>query len=443
MVGQIAGQLASGLREGVAMFWETLWALVVGFTLSGAVQAFVSRGEMERVLGRPGVPSVARATLFGAASSSCSYAAAAMAKSLIAKGADFIAAIVFMIASTNLVVELGVVIAVLIGWQFTLSEFVGGLMMIVLFSAIGRSVFTPAVVDAVRRRLDSGSSAHHHQGGHASAPHEEAPSLPLSKRLRSLAGWSDAATYAIADATMLRREMIVGFGVAGFLAVLVPDSVWRSLFVVGHGFWSSLESVVVGPFIAIISFVCSIGNVPLAAVLWKGGISFGGVVSFIFADLITFPLLLVYRRYYGWALTLRLLAVMWLVMSLGGLAVEGLFSALGLVPHTRPVDLPQGTIGWNATTVLDVVALFVWGLLWFLAHNRQRFGGGVGYAVDPVCGMQVEVANAPAQMTVASTTYSFCSEHCRDRFAASRAEATSTSATAPGSEPTTFGSHHR
>ena len=398
--------IGSGLREGISMLWQTLWALVLGFTLSGAVQAFVARGEMQRVLGRPGAGSVARATALGAASSSCSYAAAAMAKSLFAKGADFIAAMAFMFASTNLVIELGIVLIVLIGWQFTASEFAGGLLMIALFALLGHAVFSDRLVSVARQRL----------GADAEAPDAAPPRAPWHERLRSLAGWSDAAAYTIADITMLRRELVIGFGVAGFLTALVPAAAWQALFVTGHGFWSSLENVVVGPFIAVISFVCSIGNVPLAAALWKGGISFGGVVSFIFADLITLPLLLIFRRYYGWRLMLRMLAAFWLVMSAAGLAIEYLFAALHVVPQSRPVAIASDVFGFNATTVLDVIAIAVLTGLWYLARHRQRFGGGIGFAIDPVCGMQVECATAPAQAARDGAHMYFCSDGCRDHF---------------------------
>lgn len=407
---EVLQAMGSSAREAFFMFWETLWALVLGFTLSGAVQAFVSRSEMERVLGRPGIGTIVRATGLGAASSSCSYAAAAMAKSLFAKGADFVASMVFMFASTNLVLELGIVLAVLIGWQLAVSELIGGLIMIALFSVVARLVFPRRVVEATRRHL-SPSESHDH------GAHHEITRQPWSRRLRSLAGWSDAAAYTLADVTMLRREMLVGFGIAGFLAVVVPNSFWQALFVTGHGFWSSLENVVVGPFIAIISFVCSIGNVPLAAALWKGGISFGGVISFIFADLVTLPLLLIYRRYYGWATTLRILVAFWAVMSAAGLAVEYLFAAFGAVPAQRPTQIAADAVGLNLTTALDLLALAGFAVLWYLARHRQRFGGGVGYAIDPVCGMQVEIANAPARLLHEGIAVHFCSERCRDRFA--------------------------
>ena len=243
---------------------------------------------------------------------------------------------------------------------------------------------------------------------------------PLRRRLRSRSGWSDAATYTMADLTMLRRELVIGYTVAGFLAVLVPVSAWHALFVTGHGWWTSVENAIVGPFVAIISFVCSIGNVPLAAALWHGGISFGGVVSFIFADLITFPLLLIYRRYYGTRLTLRMLALFWAIMSAAGLITEVIFRAAGLVPTTRPTVIAPTGFSWNYTTYLNIIFLAVFGLLYWLYRNRDRFGGGNGYARDPVCGMQVEISNAPASATRDGQPVYFCSDHCAGRFAASR-----------------------
>jgi uncharacterized protein len=401
--------IGHSFREGFFMFWETLWALVLGFGLSGAVQAFVSRAEMERLLGRSGPREIARASLLGAASSSCSYAASAMAKTLFQRGADFVSSLVFMFASTNLVIELGIVLWVLIGWQFALAEFVGGAIMIVLFSVLARAVLRRQETEAARERL---GAAHASPAGVAASWRE---------RLTSPAGWADAASYTLADAKMLRKEMAAGYLVAGFLAVLVPVHVWRDVFVTGHGFWTSLENVVVGPFIAIISFVCSVGNVPLGAALWHGGISFGGVVSFVFADLITLPLLLIYRRYYGGRLTLKLLALFWTVMSAAGLATQYLFRALSIVPTKHPAVVAPTSFHWNYTTYLNIVFLAVLAGLWWLARNQQRLGGGSGYAIDPVCGMQVETANAAASVELDGRTFWFCSDHCRHRFEAGAA----------------------
>ena len=405
--------IGHSFREAFFMFWATLWALILGFTLSGAVQAFVSRTEMQRVLGRHGPREITRASLFGAASSSCSYAASAMAKTLFQRGADFVSSMVFMFASTNLVIELGIVLWVLMGWQFALAEFVGGAIMIVLFSLLARFFLHRREIEEARRTVGADESEHGH-GEHAHGGGSTAVSW--RERLTSPGDWADAATYTFADAKMLRKEMAAGYLVAGFLTVLVPVSFWNDIFATGHGFWTSLQNVIVGPFIAIISFVCSVGNVPLAAALWHGGISFGGVISFIFADLITLPLLLIYRRYYGRRVALRLLFLFWTVMSAAGLAVEYLFRALGIIPTERPATVAAEHFDWNYTTFLNIVFLFVLAALWWLARNQQRFGGGAGYAIDPVCGMQVETANAAAHSERDGETVYFCSDHCRRRF---------------------------
>ena len=407
--------IGRSLREGFFMFWETLWPLILGFGLSGAVQAFVGREALQAKVGSHGPAAVARSSLFGMASSSCSYAATAMAKSLFTRGADFVASMVFMFASTNLVIELGIVLVVLMGWQFALSEFVGGIIMIVLLSLLGGLWLRGREVVEARERLYD-QADHDHQ--HGPAESTELQHQPWAQRLRSKSGWADAATFTMSDLTMLRRELLIGYTVAGFLTVAVPIHFWNALFLHGHGFWTSLENALVGPFIAIISFVCSIGNVPLAASLWAGGISFGGVVAFLFADLITFPLLLIYRRYYGTRLTLRMLVLFWALMSTAGLITEGLFLAGGIVPTSRPTQVAPAHFSWNYTTYLNLIFLAVFAVLYATYRNRDRLGGGGGYARDPVCGMQVETANAPTTISVDGHSIHFCSDRCRERFVA-------------------------
>jgi uncharacterized membrane protein YraQ (UPF0718 family)/YHS domain-containing protein len=426
------------LREAFFMFWATLWPLVLGFGLSGAVQSFASREAMRQKLGNRRAPAVARATGYGMISSSCSYAAAAMAKSLVARGADYLAAMVFMFASTNLVIELGIVLVVLMGWQFAVSEFVGGFIMIALLATLGALWLRGRVVVAAQERLRGEQGDDHVHGPTAAT--DGAETARLRTRLRSPAGWADSATYTMADLTMVRRELLVGYVVAGFLAVLVPTSVWQSVFVTGHGFWTSVENALVGPFIAIISFVCSIGNVPLAAALWHGGISFGGVIAFLFADLITFPLLLIYRRYYGTRLMLRMLAVFWALMSTAGLVTEVLFQAAGAVPTVRPATVAPTEFSWNYTTWLNIVFLGVFAVLYWTYRNRDRLGGGQNTALDPVCGMQVETAHAPTKLVHEGRVVYFCSDRCADRFAA---EQEAGPAPIPGYAPRQDAAHHR
>ena len=423
--------IGRSLREGFFMFWETLWPLILGFSLSGAVQAFVPRDEMHRAMGDHRPEVVARASGLGMVSSSCSYAATAMAKSLFQKGADFVTAMIFMFASTNLVIELGIVLVVLLGWQFAAAEFIGGPIMIVLLAATGSLVIGSALASRARQRLQSPQTGGHDHATMVGVSEERQAELehePWSVKLRSRSAWSDAASYTVADLTMLRRELVIGYVVAGFLTVLVPVHVWSAVFLHGHGFWTSLENVIVGPFVAIISFVCSIGNVPLAAALWHGGISFGGVIAFIFADLITFPLLLIYRKYYGTRLTLRLLLWFWAVMAIAGLMVEGIFDAAGLIPSTRPRNVVATSFQWNYTTFLNLIFLAVAGYLYWLYRNRARLGGGAGYAIDPTCGTQVATANAPAHLNHDGRDYWFCSDHCAERFQSDGTPETSTTA---------------
>jgi uncharacterized membrane protein YraQ (UPF0718 family)/YHS domain-containing protein len=421
----VLSAICQSLYEALSMFWETLWALVVGFGLSGAVQAFVSRGQMRHILGDHRPATVGKAGFLGMVSSSCSYAATALAKSLFARGADFTSSMVFMFASTNLVVELGIVLWLLLGWEFALAEFAGGIIMIVLLALVLPRVITRRDVEYARTRLNTGQGEDRDDVNRDDSVGAE-PRRPLAERIRSRAGWSDAASYTISDLTMLRKELVIGFLVAGFATVLVPTAVWQSLFLTGHGFWSSLENAVLGPLLAILAFVCSIGNVPLAAALWVGGISFGGVISFVFADLITLPLLLIYRKYYGTRLTLRLLAAFWAVMSIAGLATEYLFRALDLVPAVPPQMIAREGVAWNHTTILNIIALAAFAVLYWLYRARERFGGGACYAKDPVCGMQVETLTAPATVVRDGQRHYFCSDHCQVRFS---------SATAPPPRP--------
>jgi uncharacterized membrane protein YraQ (UPF0718 family)/YHS domain-containing protein len=397
--------IGRSLNEAFFMLWQTLWALILGFTLSGAVQAFVSRGQMQRLMGDHRPAALTRSTFLGIASSSCSYAASALARSLFVRGADFTAAMVFMVASTNLVVELGIVLWLLIGWQFAAAEFVGGAVMVALLGVVLPRVVPAALTDPLRRPTHD-------------EPASDIDAAGLRARLRQPSRWVASAGYTLADLTMVRREVVLGFVGAGFLAVAVPAHVWADVFLTGHGPWTVIENAVVGPFVAVISFVCSIGNVALAAALWKDGISFGGVVAFIFGDLITIPLLLIYRTMYGGRVTLRLLGVFWAVMSASGLVTELIFRALHGVPVRRPTLIATEHVTWDHTTVLNIVFLILFAGLLALHHNRDKFGGAQTTALDPVCGMQVEKANPGATTVIGSDTVYFCSPRCHDRYTA-------------------------
>jgi uncharacterized membrane protein YraQ (UPF0718 family)/YHS domain-containing protein len=321
---------------------------------------------------------------------------------------------VFMFASTNLVAELGIVLWLLIGWQFTLAQFAGGAIMIALLGLALPRLVPRGWTEAARRRLEPGAGE---RDGHGE-PGSPGGRDTLAGRLRQRPRWADAADYAIADLTMLRRELVVGFVVAGFAAVAVPAGFWNAVFLHHHGALTVIENAVAGPFVAIISFTCSIGNVPLAAALWKDGISFGGVTAFIFADLIALPLLFVYRKMYGGRLTLRLLGVFWLVMSVAGLLVELIFGAAGLVPTTRPVVIAPERFGWDYTTILNLVFLAVAAGLYWLHRNRERLGWHGGLVQDPVCGMQVDPQHPGAVLRGGGQVRYFCSGHCLERYRA-------------------------
>ena len=410
--------IADSLREGFFMFWETLWALVLGFTLSGAVQSFVSRAEMQKAMGDHRPRTIVKTSLWGMASSSCSYAASALAKSLFQRGADFTTSMVFMFASTNLVVELGLVLWLLLGWQFALAEFVGGAIMIALFAVLAPRVFPADELEAARDRLARPVRVHAGMDDHAGhgEPGTATTGVPFRTRLRSRKGWGDAASYAVSDVTMLRRELVIGYVVAGFMAVAVSPSIYKAVFLSGHGWLTDVENVVIGPFIAFISFVCSIGNVPLAAALYEGGISFGGTVAFIFADLLALPLIVIYAKFYGRRLALRLFIAFWVVMSIAGLLVDLIFRGVGIAFPHRKAEIAMTSFSWNYTAVLNIVFIVVAGVVYWAYRTRDQIDQDGEYAKDPVCGMQVERAHPGAMSHHDGHSVYFCSDRCKEKY---------------------------
>jgi uncharacterized protein len=363
------------VRDGLLMAWEVWWALVLGFAISAVIQAWVPRSRVEGLLGGGGSRPVAWATGLGAASSSCSYAAVAIAKSLFTKGASAASALAFQLASTNLVWELGLVLWVLIGWQFTVGEYVGGVVMIVLMAVLLRVFVNPRLEDRARRHaLKADESGHHDHHNGASSP------FAWRERLTSAEGWSDVAANFRHDVLMVWKEVTAGFLLAG-LAAQLSNGFFNSLFVVhAPAPIPTLENVLVGPLIAVLSFVCSVGNVPLAAVLWSGGISFAGVLSFLFADLIVLPIVAIYRKYYGSAFAIRIVALMFVTMVLAALLVDGVFSLLGLVPSgPRPTRADVfGSVQVDYKLFLNLIALVAFGALMGLTVRARGAGAGAG-----------------------------------------------------------------
>jgi uncharacterized membrane protein YraQ (UPF0718 family) len=395
---EIIDQIGQGLWNAFRMFWEVWWALVLGFLLSGIVQAWVPRAPLERALGDRGPRSAVLATGLGAASSSCSYAAVAIAKSLFQKGASLASAMAFQFASTNLVFEIGIVIWLFLGWEFTLAEFAGGLLLILLMWIGVRLLVSRREEESARSHAQAADAGHVHPSAGGS-------------RIFSLQGWSDVAHNFRGDWAMLWKEITAGFLIAGFIALL-PMDFFNSLFLTDQGGALQLiENVIVGPLVAVLSFVCSVGNIPLAAVLWAGGISFSGVIAFIYADLIIIPLVLIYRRYYGWKIAAVIVSLMFGAMVVAALAIDRIFSAAGLVPEERPSieSITERGITWNYTAVLNIVFTLVAAALFALTVRRR--------AHDPVCGMAVDRGNA-LSLDHGGTRYYFCGPGCRDRFAA-------------------------
>jgi uncharacterized protein len=357
------------LNLAFSMTWEILWALILGFALSGVVQAVVSKQEMSRLLPDDSPRSLCVASGLGAASSSCSYAAVALARSLFRKGANFTAAMAFEFASTNLVIELGIILAVLIGWQFTAAEFVGGPLMIVFLALVFRVFLRGRLVEAARAQADRGLTGR--MEGHAGMDMSVTEG-PLLSRISSARGFSAISHYFVMDWASIWTDVGLGLLVAGSLAAWVPTSFWRGFFLVRHPVLAKVWGPLVGPVVSVVSFVCSIGNVPLAAVLWNGGISFGGVTAFIFADLIVLPILNIYRKYYGIRMSAFLLATFYATMVAAGYVVELLFGALDLVPAKRHAKVVEASVALNYTTVLNVAFL---GLAAVLVVRFLRTGG--------------------------------------------------------------------
>jgi uncharacterized protein len=340
-----------------SMTWEITWALVLGFGLSAVVQAVVRRSTVVSLLGDDRPRTLAVAAGLGAASSSCSYAAVALARSLFRRGAGFTAAMAFEIASTNLVIELGVILALLMGWQFTLAEFVGGPVMIAVLALLFRLLLRDAPLRRAREQAERGIAGS--MEGHAAMDMSVRRQGSFARRLFSLEGYTSTSHVFVMEWAAVLRDLVIGLLVAGAVAAWVPDSFWRTFFFQGHPLASKAWGPVVGPLVAVVSFVCSIGNVPLAVVLWKGGISFGGVVAFIFADLMILPILNIYRKYYGARMALFLFGTLYLAAVVAGYVVELLFGALGLVPGQADARIPMEGVSWNYTTVLDVVFLLL------------------------------------------------------------------------------------
>ena len=361
MTGKVLAAVGHALTLAGSMTWEILWALILGFALSAVVQAVVRRSTIVALMGDDRPRTLAVAAGLGAASSSCSYAAVALARSLFRKGANFTAAMAFEIGSTNLVVELGIILALLMGWQFTAAEFVGGPLMIVVLAVLFRLFVRSRLIDAARKQAERGIAGS--MEGHAAMDMSVQGEGSFWRRLFSPQGFTSVSHVFVMEWLAILRDLVLGLLIAGAIAAWVPETFWQSFFLADHPGWSALWGPIVGPIVAIVSFVCSIGNVPLAAVLWNGGISFGGVIAFIFADLLILPILNIYRKYYGTKMMLALLGTFYAAMVAAGYLIELLFGAVNLIPSQRSATVMQAGISWNYTTWLNIAFLVIAAML--------------------------------------------------------------------------------
>jgi uncharacterized protein len=352
----IVAALGHALWMAFAMFWEILWPLILGFGLSAVVQAVVSKSEMTNLLPNDSPKSLAIACGLGAASSSCSYAAVALARSIFRKGADFTAAMAFELASTNLVVELTIIIIVLMGWQFAAAEFVGGPLMVVFMALLFRLFLSRKLVAEARTQADKGLKGK--MEGHAEMDMSVTKGS-FWQRITSKNGFTATSHYFVMDLLAVWKDIAGGLLIAGALAAWVPKDFWKEFFLVSHPVAAKVWGPIVGPIVAVVSFVCSVGNIPLAAVLWNGGISFGGVIAFIYADLIVLPIIDIYRKYYGWKVAGLIVAVFYIAMALAALLIELLFDSLRLIPSQRSAQIVETSISLNYTTVLNVIFLAI------------------------------------------------------------------------------------
>lgn len=353
--------ILQALSMAFAMGWEILWPLILGFTLSAVVEAVVSHREMARLLPDDRSRSIATALALGAASSSCSYAAVALARSLFRKGANFTAAMAFEMASTNLVLELSIIMLVFLGWQFMLAEMIGAPIMVALLVLLFRSFLTPKLLSEAKEQADKGIMGR--MEGHAEMDMSVSEGGSLWQRITSEQGLTAISHYFVTDWASVWMDIVGGLLIAGALAAWVPPDFWQSFFLVDQPVLANIWGPIVGPLVAVISFVCSVGNIPLAAVLWNGGISFGGVTAFIFADLIVLPVLNIYRKYYGMRMAGFLFVTFYAAMAGAALIVEVIFSLLGLVPTERNARVVEASVAWNYTSWLNITFLLLAALL--------------------------------------------------------------------------------
>ncbi|MHA7862789.1 permease [Flagellimonas marinaquae] len=341
----------------VGFFWMALWAFILGYAISSLIQIFLTEKRMQQTMGGGGGKSVLLGTFFGFISSSCSFSALATSKSLFQKGASFVSSIAFLLASTNLVIELGIIISIFLGWQFVVGEYVGGILLILFSWLLIRLINPKKLIKKAREHLEASSSS-------------SMSDKPSTEKLRSQESWTKVGKQYAMEWKMVWKDVTVGFTIAGIVAAFVPDSFFQTLFInTGDGqqtftFLTLLEHVVMGPVAAFLTFIGSMGNIPLAALLFGKGVSFAGVMAFIFSDLVVFPVLRINAKYYGWKMSLFILFLLFTSLIGASLILHYGFDFLQLIPEGASKDITEkNPFEINYTFWLNLIFLMLTGLL--------------------------------------------------------------------------------
>lgn len=360
----------------VGLFWMAFWAFGLGYLISSMIQVFVTRERMKQSMGEAGAKSVALGSFFGFLSSSCSFAALATTRSLFSKGAGLIPSLAFLLASTNLVIELGIVIAVFLGWQFVVGEYAGGVLLILFMWLVVRLTQPAKLIDRARERA---------RAQEGDKPDDEVPDW--KRLISSTEGWREVANRYVMEWGMVWKDVTIGFTVAGIIATFVPRTFFENLFVISGtsdiSFVDVLLQCIIGPVAAFFTFIGSMGNIPLAAVLHSNGVSFAGVMAFIFSDLVVLPVIRIQAQYYGWKMALYIVGVFLVVLVTTALLLHYAFAAIGMLPDgqaTRSVAEREFfavdyTLGLNLAFIGLSVAFVIWK---WRSHGFVRSTGEVG-----------------------------------------------------------------
>ncbi len=366
-MNQFLHQWGEAAYTSLGFFWMAMWAFVLGYVISSMIQIFITEKRMQEVMGNDSGKSVLLGTFFGFISSSCSFSALATSKSLFQKGASFVSAIAFLLASTNLVIELGIIISIFLGWQFVVGEYVGGILLILISWLLIRIIKPVRLIKTARNKLNESKQKHAHD------------QKTISEKIQSVENWAKVGKQYTMEWKMVWKDVTVGFTIAGIVAAFVPDSFFHTLFInTGKGqqsfdFFTLLEHVIVGPIAAFLTFIGSMGNIPLAALLFGKGVSFAGVMAFIFSDLIVFPVLRINAKYYGWKMSLFILFLLFSSLVGTSLLLHYGFDLLNLIPEKTTMNITEKEhFKIDYTFFLNLAFLAISGILVYFGFFKGK-----------------------------------------------------------------------